>query len=278
MYDAQNGIIAKMISIINVTYADGNTANEQRRLFREPYFNSCHACNTCVGKLHSNIEDRCPLCSKLLYFYDKHAEVMKIICIGRNYAEHAKELHNEVPAAPVIFMKQKNALLAPEKPLYYPEFTDDLHYECELVVKICKNGKYVNARFARKYYSEITVGLDFTARDLQQKQKEKGLPWEIAKAFDGSAAVGRFIPLKEDMKTDNINFELKLNDQVVQKGNSGDMIFRIDAIIEYVSQFFTLNIGDLIFTGTPAGVGPVNVYDKLEGFIEGEKLLETNIR
>lgn len=203
---------------------------------------------------------------------------MKIICIGRNYAEHAKELKNDIPSEPVIFMKPKNALLLPEKPLFYPEFTDDLHYECELVVKICKNGKYVQERFARKYYEEVTVGIDFTARDLQQKQKEKGLPWEIAKAFDGSAAVGRFVPITADRNINDLKFELKLNDQVVQEGHTRDMIFSINKIIEYVSQYFTLNIGDLIFTGTPSGVGAVNVYDKLEGFLEGERLMEVNIR
>ena len=203
---------------------------------------------------------------------------MKIICIGRNYAEHAKELNNDVPSDPVIFMKPKTALLMPDKDLYYPEFTDDLHYECELVVKIGKNGKYIQEKFARKYYNEISVGLDFTARDLQQKQKEKGLPWEIAKAFDSSAAVGEFVPITESMKPDDLRFELKLNSQTVQKGHTSDMIFSINKIIQYTSQFFTLNIGDLIFTGTPAGVGPVNVYDKLEGFLEGQKLLEVNIR
>ena len=203
---------------------------------------------------------------------------MKIICIGRNYAEHAKELKNEVPVEPVIFMKPKTALLLPEKPLYYPEFTDDLHYECELVVKICKNGKYVQERFASKYYEEITVGIDFTARDLQQKQKEKGLPWEIAKAFDGSAAVGRFVSIPIGADINNLNFQLKLNEEVVQDGNSGNMMFGVNKIIAYVSQYFTLNIGDMIFTGTPAGVGPVNVYHKLEGYLQGERLLEVNIR
>ena len=203
---------------------------------------------------------------------------MKIICIGRNYAEHAKELKNEVPAEPVIFLKPKNALLLPEKPLFYPEFTDDLHYECEVVVKICKNGKYVQERFARKYYEEVTVGLDFTARDLQQKQKEKGLPWEIAKAFDGSAAIGRFVPIPEGKNINNLSLQLKLNDQIVQEGFTGDMIFSLNKIIEHVSQYFTLNIGDLIFTGTPSGVGPVNVYDKLLGYLEGEQLMEVNIR
>jgi 2-keto-4-pentenoate hydratase/2-oxohepta-3-ene-1,7-dioic acid hydratase in catechol pathway len=203
---------------------------------------------------------------------------MKIICIGRNYAEHAKELNNEVPDEPVIFMKPKNALLLADKPLYYPEFTDDLQYECEVVVKIGKNGKFIQEKFARKYYSEISVGLDFTARDLQQKQKQKGLPWEIAKAFDGSAAVGKFIPITPNMKLDNLSFQLKLNEEVVQDGNTADMMFNINRIIEYVSKYFTLNIGDLIFTGTPAGVGSLNVYDNLEGYLEGEKLLEVKIR
>lgn len=203
---------------------------------------------------------------------------MKIICIGRNYSEHAKELKNDIPTEPVIFMKPKSAVLFPDKPLYYPEFTDDLHYECELVVKISKNGKYIQEKFAHKYYNAITVGLDFTARDIQQKQKEKSLPWEIAKAFDGSAAIGNFIPFPEGSNINNINFELKLNDKTVQVGNSSDMIFNINQILEYVSQYFTLNIGDVIFTGTPAGVGPVNVYDKLEGFIEGQKLLHVDIR
>jgi acylpyruvate hydrolase len=203
---------------------------------------------------------------------------MKIICIGRNYAEHAKELNNDIPMEPVIFMKPKNALLFPEKPLYYPEFTDDLQYECEVVVKISKNGKHVQERFAHKYYNEITVGIDFTARDLQQEQKKKGLPWEIAKAFDGSAAVGNFIPVIPEMNISNLDFQLKLNDNVVQQGNTADMLFSIGAIVEYVSRFFTLNIGDLIFTGTPAGVGPLNVYDKLEGYLQGEKLLEVEIK
>jgi 2-keto-4-pentenoate hydratase/2-oxohepta-3-ene-1,7-dioic acid hydratase in catechol pathway len=203
---------------------------------------------------------------------------MKIICIGRNYSEHAKELNNEVPTEPVIFMKPKSALLFPEKPLYYPEFTDDLQYECELVVRISKNGKYIQEKFAPKYYNAISVGLDFTARDVQQRQKEKGLPWEIAKAFDQSAAVGQFIPIGPDMDVNNLNFHLKVNDQIVQKGNSSDMLFSINKIIAYVSIYFTLNIGDLIYTGTPAGVGSLNVYDKLEGYLEDQKLLQVEIR
>ncbi|OJW77366.1 MAG: 2-hydroxyhepta-2,4-diene-1,7-dioate isomerase [Bacteroidetes bacterium 46-16] len=203
---------------------------------------------------------------------------MKIICIGRNYSEHAKELNNEVPDEPILFIKPKNALLLPDKPLYYPEFTDDLHYECEVVIRISKNGKYIQEKFAKKYYNEVTVGIDFTARDLQQKQKSKGLPWEIAKAFDSSAAVGRFIPITPGINIQELDFELKLNDQIVQKGNTKDMLFNVDKIIEYSSRFFTLNIGDLIFTGTPAGVGPVSVYDRLDGFMQGEKLLEVEVR
>lgn len=203
---------------------------------------------------------------------------MKIICIARNYVEHAKELNNDVPTKPVIFMKPKNAVLLPEKPLYYPEFTDDLQYECEVVVKICKNGKYIQERFAHKYYNEVTVGIDFTARDLQKELKEKGHPWELAKAFDASAAVGDFLPLNEGVDLNDLDFELKKNDETVQSANTKDMIFNINQIIEYVSQFITINIGDLIFTGTPAGVGQVNVYDKLEGYISGQKLLHVDIR
>lgn len=203
---------------------------------------------------------------------------MKIICIGRNYTEHAKELNNDVPDEPVIFLKPKNALLLPQKPLYYPEFTDDLHYEAEVVVKIAKNGKFIQERFAKKYYNEVSIGIDFTARDVQKKLKEKGLPWELAKAFDSSAVVGKFLPLSNELKVNNINFELKLNGETRQVGNTSDMLFSVDRIIEFVSQYFTLNIGDVIFTGTPAGVGPLNVYDKLEGYINGQQLLEVDIK
>ncbi len=203
---------------------------------------------------------------------------MKIICVGRNYAEHAKELSNEVPKEPVIFIKPKAALLMPEKPLYYPEFTDDLQYECELVVKICKNGKHIQEKFANKYYDQLTLGIDFTARDLQNNLKSKGLPWEIAKGFDGSAAVGTFIPITAETNMRNISFQLKKNDEQVQDGNSRDMIFSLDRIIAYVSKFFTINIGDMIFTGTPAGVGPVTPGDKLEGILMGDKVLDVEIR
>ena len=203
---------------------------------------------------------------------------MKIICVGRNYAEHAKELGNAVPEAPVLFMKAKNALLLPGKPFYYPEFSKDIHYEAELVVKICKNGKHIAERFARKYYDQITVGLDFTARDVQQRQKEKGLPWEIAKAFDDSAAVGTFQPIPENQNVQDYRFELRKNGITVQNGHAADMLNAIDKIIAYASTFFSLNIGDLLFTGTPAGVGSVELSDRLEGFLEGMPVLEVLVK
>lgn len=203
---------------------------------------------------------------------------MKIICIGRNYAEHAKELNNNIPSDPIIFLKPKTALLLDEKPLYYPEYTNDLQYECELVIKMSKNGKYIQEKFARNYYNAMTLGIDFTARDIQQKQKEKGLPWEIAKAFDGSAAVGRFVPIEPETKMQNLNFVLKINGETKQVGNTADMLFSIDKIIAYTSQFFTLNIGDLIFTGTPSGVGSLSVTDELTGYLEGEELLNCLIK
>lgn len=200
---------------------------------------------------------------------------MKIICIGRNYAEHAKELNNAVSASPVVFLKPKSSLLQGTT-FYYPEFTKDLHYECEVVVKICKNGKHIKEKFAKNYYQQITVGIDFTARDIQQQQKEKGLPWEIAKAFDGSAVVGKFIDIPADVQA--FNFSLHKNNLLVQEGNTKDMLFTIDHIIAYVSQFFSLHTGDLIFTGTPAGVGPVAIGDQLKGAIEQEPLFEMQIK
>jgi 2-keto-4-pentenoate hydratase/2-oxohepta-3-ene-1,7-dioic acid hydratase in catechol pathway len=199
---------------------------------------------------------------------------MKIICIGRNYAEHAKELNNSVSATPVVFMKPKSSLLQGAT-FYYPEFTNDLHYECELVLKICKNGKHIKEKFAKNYYQQITVGIDFTARDLQQQQKEKGLPWEIAKAFDGSAIVGNFIPLPEQDKP--ILFSLLKNGEQVQVGDSKDMLFSFDTLIAYVSQYFTLHTGDLLFTGTPAGVGPVAIGDQLQGLIADQPLFDIQI-
>ena len=203
---------------------------------------------------------------------------MKIICVGRNYADHAKELKNEVPSEPVIFMKPKNALLQNSHPFYYPEFTDNLHYECELVLRICKNGKHIQEKFADKYYDQLGVGIDFTARDLQDKQKQKGLPWEIAKAFDNSAVVGQFIPITPELDKKDINFCLYKNKQIVQQGNTKDLLFTFDFLVAYISKFFTLNIGDLVFTGTPAGVGPVEIGDKLEAFIENDSLLEFEIK
>ncbi len=203
---------------------------------------------------------------------------MKIICVGRNYTAHAKELNNEVPENPVLFLKPQTALLQPGKPCYYPEFTKDLHYECELVIKISRNGKFIQERFAHKYYNAVSVGIDFTARDVQERLKAKGLPWEIAKAFDGAAAAGRFVPLTDKEDIQNLHFSLLHNGKTVQEGHTRNMIFGIDKIIAYASGFFTLNTGDIIFTGTPAGVGPVQVNDQLEGFIGGEKLLQVRIQ
>lgn len=203
---------------------------------------------------------------------------MKIICVGRNYTEHAKELNNDVPTEPVLFMKPKSALLYPDKPLFYPEFTDDLHYECELVVRIGKNGRHITERQAKYFVDAITLGIDFTARDVQKKLKDKGLPWELAKAFDGSAAVGTFQPTTPATNLQNLHFELKKNEEIVQKGHTADMIFTVSKVIAFASNYFTLNIGDLIFTGTPAGVGPVLVYDTLQGFLEDKKVLEVTVR
>lgn len=203
---------------------------------------------------------------------------MKIICIGRNYAEHAAELGNEVPDEPVIFMKPKSALLQSHTPFYYPEFTNELHYECELVLRVCKNGKYIQERHASNYYNGVTVGIDFTARDLQDEAKKKGLPWEKSKAFDNSAAVGKFIDITPAMNKKNINFSLQKNKEVVQKGNSEKMIFSFDSIIANISNYFSLNIGDIIFTGTPAGVGECVVGDDLEAFLEDQSLLHFEIK
>lgn len=203
---------------------------------------------------------------------------MKIICVGRNYADHAKELNNEVPKAPVIFMKPKTAVLLPGKQLYYPEFTDDLQYEAEMVVRITKNGKFIQEKFAHKYYGDVTIGIDFTARDVQREQQQKGLPWEIAKAFDGSAAVGSFSKITAETDVSNIAFQLKKNGETVQDGHTRNMLFSVDKIIAYVSQYFTLNIGDMIFTGTPAGVGRVDAGDTLEAYMQGYKVLEVEVR
>ncbi len=203
---------------------------------------------------------------------------MKIICIGRNYAAHAKELKNEVPTAPVFFMKPDTALLKDNAPFYIPTFSNEIHYEVELVIKISKNGKTILPQFAHKYYDQITVGIDFTARDLQEQCKEKGLPWEKAKAFDYSAVIGRFISLSDLPKKNEVSFSLSLNKKEVQQGVSNQMLFSIDQIIAYVSGFITLKTGDLIYTGTPAGVGPVKIGDRLEAKIENEVLLDFEIK
>jgi 2-keto-4-pentenoate hydratase/2-oxohepta-3-ene-1,7-dioic acid hydratase in catechol pathway len=192
---------------------------------------------------------------------------MKIICIGRNYAGHAKELNNPVLTRPVIFMKPATALLVNEKPFYYPGFTKNLHHELEVVLKICKNGKAVQPEFAGSYFEEIALGIDFTARDIQDELKKKGHPWEIAKGFDGSAVLGKFVPLEKVSKDGNIEFKLRKNGEVVQHGNTREMITTFGQLIVYVSQYFRLLQGDLIYTGTPAGVGPVQIGDKLEGFV-----------
>ena len=201
---------------------------------------------------------------------------MKIFCIGRNYSEHAKELNNAVPENPVVFMKPATALLKDNQPFYYPEITKDLHYETELVLRICKQGKCIKEKFAHKYYDQIGLGIDFTARDLQTYQKAKGLPWEIAKAFDHSAVIGKLFP-KENFALP-LHFSLQLNGTEVQKGNSTDMLYSFDILIEYISQFFTLQAGDLIYTGTPAGVGAVKIGDRLEGFLETEKVFNFEIK
>ena len=203
---------------------------------------------------------------------------MKIICVGRNYAAHAKELGNDLPEEPVLFMKPKSALLQSHTPFYYPEFTNELNYECELVLRICKNGKYIQERHSSNYYNGITTGIDFTARDIQNELKSKGLPWEKAKAFDNSAAVGKFIDLTPGFNKKNINFSFYKNKELVQQANSSQMIFSFDYIISHISNYFSLNIGDLIFTGTPAGVGECVVGDELEAFIEKEMLLKMEIK
>jgi acylpyruvate hydrolase len=203
---------------------------------------------------------------------------MKIFCIGRNYVDHIKELNNAVPDAPVIFMKPDTAVIKDGEPFYHPGFSNDIHHEVELVIRINRVGKKIDEKFAHKYYKEIGLGIDFTARDLQAVQKQKGLPWEIAKAFDGSAPMGEFMDKEKIQDLKNINFSLKKNGEVVQQGNSSLMIHNFDQIIQYISQFFTLRVGDLIYTGTPAGVGKVSIGDKLEGFIEGGRMLECEVR
>ncbi|MBC5842317.1 MAG: fumarylacetoacetate hydrolase family protein [Flavobacteriaceae bacterium] len=203
---------------------------------------------------------------------------MKIICIGRNYVDHIEELKNERPAEPVVFIKPDSAILLKQHPFVIPEFSQDIHHEIELIIKINKVGKYIEPKFAHKYYDEISVGIDFTARDLQANLKAKGLPWEKSKAFDGSAVIGDFLPKEQFSSLENLTFELTNNNEIVQKGDSKFMLWNIDELIAHVSQYFTLKIGDIIFTGTPAGVAAVKPDDILEGFLEGHKLFRIQVK
>ncbi|MBC7912596.1 MAG: fumarylacetoacetate hydrolase family protein [Pyrinomonadaceae bacterium] len=203
---------------------------------------------------------------------------MKIIAVGRNYAEHAKELNNSIPDKPVIFMKPDTAILKDNKAFYLPDFSDEIHHEIEIVLKISKEGKHISEKFAGSYFEEIGLGIDFTARDIQQKHKEKGLPWELAKSFDNSAPISKFIPKTKYGNLYNIQFHLTINTKTVQTGNTKDLLFSFEKLIVFISQYITLKKGDLIFTGTPAGVGKVAIGDQLTGYIENEKLLDFEIK
>ncbi|MGH1383885.1 fumarylacetoacetate hydrolase family protein [Kordia sp.] len=203
---------------------------------------------------------------------------MKIICIGRNYTEHIAELENEKPTDPVIFMKSDTSILLKKQPFFIPDFSKEIHHEVEILVKINKLGKYIDQKFAHKYYNEISVGIDFTARDLQSKLKAKGLPWEKAKAFDGSAVVGKWISKDQFENINDLNFKLEKDNEIVQQGNTKQMLWKIDELIAYVSQYFTLKIGDIIFTGTPAGVAKVNADERLTGFLEGQQLFSILVK
>lgn len=202
---------------------------------------------------------------------------MKIFCIGRNYVAHANELGNAVPEEPVVFLKPKTALANPNVPFYYPEFTNELHYECELVLRICKNGRYINKRFAHQYYDAITLGIDFTARDIQNELKRKGLPWEKAKAWDNSAAIGKWLPIADFSNLKDINFGFYKNNELVQQGNSGNMIHSFNALLTDMSKYFSLNIGDVVFTGTPEGVGEILPGDELEAILEDQIVLNLKV-
>lgn len=203
---------------------------------------------------------------------------MKIICIGRNYTEHIAELKNEKPTEPVVFIKPDTAILLKKQPFFIPDFSNNVQHEVEVLVKINRVGKYIDTKFAHKYYQEIGLGIDFTARDLQQKLKEKGLPWEKAKSFDGAAVVGKWVDKNKFDDVNNIEFTLQKNETIVQKGNTANMLWKIDELIAYVSQYFTLKIGDIIFTGTPAGVAKVAVNDNLVGFLEEEKMFDIRVK
>ncbi len=203
---------------------------------------------------------------------------MKIICIGRNYVAHAKELNNEVPSKPVFFMKPDSALVTDNRPFFYPDFSNDVHHELEVVIRIDRLGRSIEERYANRYFSEVGLGVDFTARDLQSEMKSKGLPWEIAKGFDYSAPISHFLPVTQFKELHNLSFRLDLNGKTVQEGNTSLMIFSFEKIISYVSRFMTLKTGDLIFTGTPAGVGPVSINDRLEAYLEGEKMMDFPVK
>ena len=203
---------------------------------------------------------------------------MKIICIGRNYTDHIEELENERPTDPVVFMKPDTSILLKKQPFFIPDFSDDVHHEVEVLVKITRIGKHIDRKFAHKYYDQIGLGIDFTARDIQKKLKEKGLPWEKAKAFDGAAVIGKFVDKEKFENINAINFSLKNNDILVQKGNTSLMLWKIDALIEYISKYFTLKIGDVIFTGTPSGVAKIQPNDVLTGFLEGEENFKIKIK
>lgn len=203
---------------------------------------------------------------------------MKIICIGRNYTDHVRELNNDLPKEPVFFLKPDTAIVTRNRPFFYPEFSTEIHHEVEIVFRISKVGKYIQEKFAHTYYNEIAVGLDMTARDLQREAIKNGLPWEKTKGFDSSAPISSFVPVSDFSDIKNLDFSLKKNGETVQSGNTRDMIFSIDRIIAHVSQFITLKMGDIIFTGTPAGVGPVQIGDKLTAYIEDKKMLSCNVR
>ena len=203
---------------------------------------------------------------------------MKIICVGRNYSEHAKELKNPIPSEPVLFLKPETALIPNKQPFFYPDFSQDIHFETEIVIKINRLGKNIDAQFSHKYYEEISLGIDFTARDIQQRLKDKGLPWERAKAFDSSAPVGKFVNKANFSDINNLDFSLKIDGEIKQQGNTKEMLFNVDNLIAEISKYFTLKIGDLIFTGTPAGVGPISIGNHLEGYIEDKKVFNLKIR
>lgn len=203
---------------------------------------------------------------------------MKLICVGRNYTAHIEELENERPKDPILFLKPDSSVLLKKNPFFIPEFSNDIHYEVEILVKIKKIGKHIQQKFAHKYYDEIGLGIDFTARDIQQELKGKGLPWEKAKGFDGSAVIGNFLQKSTFSSVDDINFKLEKNGNVVQKGNTNLMLWKIDALIEYISKYFTLKIGDVIFTGTPAGVGRVEADDVLTGYVEDKEMFSIKVK